>query len=193
MRGIRRWPANSPHKGQWCGALMFSLICAWINDWVNSGLAGDLRRYRTHYDVTVMIIDDYALNKHHEIVIWFHDTLGLTTGCIVNMNMGPGIFRESLIILCQEWHKNKKYLYVFLQNDLIFQWLAFHPHRRHCSSCNVSNLKYVIFYRLKLVQNGRFVNVVWHFDEWKYLISERFIWMCPSWKSPWRRITNGSS
>ena len=25
--GIRRSPANSPHKGQWCGALMFSLIC----------------------------------------------------------------------------------------------------------------------------------------------------------------------
>ena len=24
--GIHRWPVNSPHKGQWCGALMFSLI-----------------------------------------------------------------------------------------------------------------------------------------------------------------------
>ena len=32
--GIHRWPVNSPHKGQWYGALMFSLICAWINDWV---------------------------------------------------------------------------------------------------------------------------------------------------------------
>ena len=27
-RGIHRWPVNSPHKGQWRGALMFSLICA---------------------------------------------------------------------------------------------------------------------------------------------------------------------
>ena len=25
---------NSPHKGQWRGASMFSLICAWINGWV---------------------------------------------------------------------------------------------------------------------------------------------------------------
>ena len=25
-----RSPVNSPHKGQWRGALMFSLICAWI-------------------------------------------------------------------------------------------------------------------------------------------------------------------
>ena len=31
VRGIHRWPVNSPHKGQWRGALMFSLICAWIN------------------------------------------------------------------------------------------------------------------------------------------------------------------
>ena len=26
---------NSPHNGQWRGALMFSLICAWIHSWVN--------------------------------------------------------------------------------------------------------------------------------------------------------------
>ena len=47
-------PVNSPHKGQWRGALMFSLICAWINGWVNNREAGDMRRYRAHYDVIVM-------------------------------------------------------------------------------------------------------------------------------------------
>ena len=47
-------PVNSPHKGQWRGALMFSLICARINDWVNNREAGDLRRHRGHYDVNVM-------------------------------------------------------------------------------------------------------------------------------------------
>ena len=46
---------NSPHKGQWRGALMLSLICAWINDWVNNGEAGDLIRHRAHYDVTIML------------------------------------------------------------------------------------------------------------------------------------------
>ena len=55
VRGIHRWPVNSPHKGQWRGALMFSLICARINAWVNNGEAGDLSRHRAHYDVTVMI------------------------------------------------------------------------------------------------------------------------------------------
>ena len=36
------------------GALMFSLICTWINGWVNNGEAGDLRRHRGHHDVNVM-------------------------------------------------------------------------------------------------------------------------------------------
>ena len=31
VRGIHRSPVNSPHKGQWRGALIFSFICAWIN------------------------------------------------------------------------------------------------------------------------------------------------------------------
>ena len=46
---------NSPHKGQWRGALVFSLICTWKNGWVNNREADDLRRYHTHYDVIVMI------------------------------------------------------------------------------------------------------------------------------------------
>ena len=37
------------HKGQWRGALMFSLIRAWINGQVNNREAGDLWRHRTHY------------------------------------------------------------------------------------------------------------------------------------------------
>ena len=45
---------NSPHKGQWRGALMFTLICVWINGCVNNREAGDLRRYCAHYGVTVM-------------------------------------------------------------------------------------------------------------------------------------------
>ena len=34
--GIHRSPVNSPRKGQWRGALMFTLICARINGWVNN-------------------------------------------------------------------------------------------------------------------------------------------------------------
>ena len=67
VRGIHRSPVNSPHKGQWRRALMFSLICAWINSWVNNREAGDLRRHRAHYDVIVMSCantDDASANAN---------------------------------------------------------------------------------------------------------------------------------
>ena len=64
--GIHRSPVNSPHKGQWRGALVFSLICAWINGWGNNRGAGDLRRHRAHYDVIVMkfIRSHYAKGRN---------------------------------------------------------------------------------------------------------------------------------
>ena len=55
VQGIYRSPLNSPHKGQWRGALMFPLICAWINVWASNREAVDLRRHHAHYDVTVMM------------------------------------------------------------------------------------------------------------------------------------------
>ena len=65
VSGIHRSPVNSPHKGQWHGALMFSLISAWINAWINNRDAVDLRRHRAHYDVilmyTVSLIDYMSL------------------------------------------------------------------------------------------------------------------------------------
>ena len=54
VRGIHRSTVNSPHNGQWRGSLMFSMICAWMNVWVNNREAGDLRCHHAHYDVTVM-------------------------------------------------------------------------------------------------------------------------------------------
>ena len=44
------FPTQRPQTG----ALMFSLICVWINGWVNNREAGDLRRHRAHYDIIVM-------------------------------------------------------------------------------------------------------------------------------------------
>ena len=68
---IHWWPVNSPHKGQWHGALMFSLICAWINGWANNRVAGYLRRHRAHYDVIVM----YSENVWRCCGIWQRITL----------------------------------------------------------------------------------------------------------------------
>ena len=54
VREIYRRPTDSPHKGQWRRALMFSLICAWTNSWANNRGASDLRRLCAHHDVTIM-------------------------------------------------------------------------------------------------------------------------------------------
>ena len=55
VRGIHRSPVNSPHKCQWRGALMFSLIWASTNGWANNGDVGNFGRHRTHYGVTVIV------------------------------------------------------------------------------------------------------------------------------------------
>ena len=60
VRGIRQSPVTSPHKSQWRGAFIFSLICAWIYRWVNNRESGDLRRYGAHYDVIIMSCTIYC-------------------------------------------------------------------------------------------------------------------------------------
>ena len=51
---------NSPVTGEFPSqrpvtrSFMFSLICAWINGWVNNREAADLRRHRAHYDVILV-------------------------------------------------------------------------------------------------------------------------------------------
>ena len=42
-------------EGQRRGALKFHLICRWTYGWANHWDAGDLRRHRAHYDVTVIL------------------------------------------------------------------------------------------------------------------------------------------
>ena len=55
------WGESVPHKGQWRGALMFSLICDWTNVWANNGDTDDLGRHRAHHDVIVMKSFKYIL------------------------------------------------------------------------------------------------------------------------------------
>ena len=64
VRGIIRSPVKSPDKVQWRGALKFSLISSQASDWVSNRDAGDFRRHRAVYDVTVMITlyNDYPVH-----------------------------------------------------------------------------------------------------------------------------------
>ena len=80
VQGIHRSSVASPHKGQWCRALIFSLICARSNGWVNNWDAGDLRCNPAHYDVTVIfslvLVDRLMMpgtdNEHHNLVQYYH-------------------------------------------------------------------------------------------------------------------------
>ena len=57
--GHRGIPAQRPVKRSF--DVFFDL--PWINGWVNNGEAGDLRRYRAHYDVIVM--DAFVMLAHY--------------------------------------------------------------------------------------------------------------------------------
>ena len=71
---------NSPVTGEFLAkasyALMFSLISAWINGWVNNCGSGDLRPHRAHYDVIVMLqvarvmLVIYIQRKNHGLSDW---------------------------------------------------------------------------------------------------------------------------
>ena len=88
VRGIHRSPVNSPRKGLWRGALMFSLICVWINDWVNNREAGDLRRHLDHYGVSVMWGRVFGTQWHKEKIPYIVMTSWLDTSALLALWMG---------------------------------------------------------------------------------------------------------
>ena len=61
--GLHWSPVISRHKGQWRGALILSLICAWIKSWINDRDAGDLRRHPAHYGDVVMMQRSFATTR----------------------------------------------------------------------------------------------------------------------------------
>ena len=98
VRGIHRsrW---IPHKGQWRGALMSSLICVWIKGWVNNREADDLRRHHGHYDVIVM---ESIKHEYQEISA---DALCDRSLCIGPVRFEPR-FRQvvfKLIVIIDGW------------------------------------------------------------------------------------------
>ena len=82
-----RSPVNSPHKGRWRGALMFSLIHAWTNDWANNyGDVSDLRCRRAHYDVTVMWYDQIEIKPNTKVSNYVGLDYNMTiSGFILNL------------------------------------------------------------------------------------------------------------
>ena len=81
-----RWIPRTKASGAelWC-----FLIRVWINGWVNSDGAGDLRHYRAHYDFIVMVI------RFHIIWLFIHVLISL-----INPNKrAPGKKRSKIVTI----------------------------------------------------------------------------------------------
>ena len=88
------------HKGQWCGTLVFSMIWARTNGWVNNRGAGDLRCHRAHYDVIVMA-----------------NTLRRTFNyCSANAKKQLLSSKRGCLYFCHMWHYDVMKLKHFLRN-----------------------------------------------------------------------------
>ena len=107
MEGIHQFPVNSPHKGQWGGALMLSLICIWLNGWVNNHEAGNLRHYRAHYDVSVMNCQTDVIHAFHEFIYIYKLAIMYTTNEILHITEPSSICAlQSYIWLIQHLYRH---------------------------------------------------------------------------------------
>ena len=117
-----RSPVNAHHKGQWRGALMTSLICAWIKAWINNRDAGDLRGHRTDYDVTVTSFQVLAKYTNHI----YHTYHTKTPFCRF---IALGFLSVSLIISKQRldhWRKMSclPSMSSLVSNGLFWRWIG---------------------------------------------------------------------
>ena len=103
-------PRWFPHKSQWRGALMFSLICVRINSWENNRGGGDLRRSRAHYDVIVMKSSTWQ------------------PGCRATQGLKLTLIPRSdfLLLLSKSWSKSDRHRCYFLslKPDICLDWVA---------------------------------------------------------------------
>ena len=131
VRGIHRSSVNSSHKGQWRGALVFSLICVWINGWVNNREAGDLIRHRGHYDVIVMTLLDFKIYIPHLAPIGFSQATGYSYITIMNpmasqLTSVPIVFSTVCSGVDQRKHQSSTSL-AFVRG--IHRWPVNSPHK----------------------------------------------------------------
>ena len=114
-------PVTAEFPSQWPMTRSFDVffICAWINGWVNNRVAGDLRRRRAHYDVTVMKM------------IWFRcvfmlEQIALHASIFDCWNMKMHILKPSLDFCVNAYiyrllvEKSLHYYYVLKWNELIY-------------------------------------------------------------------------
>ena len=132
VRGFHPSSVNSPHKGQSRGTLMSSLICAWINGWVNNRDAGDLRRHRTHYDVTVLAIvlrqfchHGHLVHQHYMVwltalrLLWLYHALPMDWYTLCSLILQGFDNITSVIFLLTHWGQRTPFHRRHFQSNFI--------------------------------------------------------------------------
>ena len=103
-------PVNLPYKCQWRGALIFSLNCAWMNGWVNNDEAGDLRRNRAHYDVTLMVC---------KIRVWLIDYIRQFHSYVMRC-IRSSLIIDALISISVSWNRYIQNFFVMHPTNLYY-------------------------------------------------------------------------
>ena len=134
VRRIHRSPVNSPYKGQWRGALIFSLICACLNKRLSKQSRG--WRFETpsgSYDVNVMQFEKACtanwLDTNHEyfILIITRDSEGIMFSpwvfVCVSVYVCHDVWPDDLTM--KDWCHTKNILQVHCWGCLVVQ-IMFH-------------------------------------------------------------------
>ena len=109
---------NSPVTGEfpWQRSVMrsldVSLICAWVNGWVNNCDAGDLRRHRAHDDVNVMIT-----SKTKESLNLLH-FIHRGSQCSANQKLSDTILNTKLCNSAYHYHMQ----HTLCISDMLIPW-----------------------------------------------------------------------
>ena len=107
---------------------IFSLICAWINGWVNNGEAGDLRRNFAHYDVIVMCVVHHGISHNKYLCACYLSRFRGTTHRPRSLSQNPSEVFISLICLptvgFSKWvHLKRKRVYDLWQIPNWWIWI----------------------------------------------------------------------
>ena len=157
------------------GSVMFSLICASINGWVNNREAGNLRRHRAHYDVIVMgtLLINLLLPSD---TIWHHGCWSVLHQAITWSN----------VVLLSVWSLGANCgeilikIQVFSFTKWIWKYCLKNVHV-HISVCNVCEGWYCNFVSVNwvIIGLGNALSPVWYQTiSWSKCWNNKFNWNC---------------
>ena len=139
-----------------------SLICVWINSWVNNREAGDLRRYRAHYDVTVLRLLRYVNEHYISLMFCFkikrfpQNKTAWITVIITKIGLGKqddkqwvfwnqGIIWRLLLSKCMViiWDNDTKLKVALIRNFVITSFHYNEPHKPVISRVTLQEILYI--------------------------------------------------